>query len=284
MTSAAVLDRLPPWTTTGVGSLPHATGAAAAAYVGKAYELPFCPQVPRLEGDMVGEWLGPGSGWSAEQLRARPRAWEPLLRELRRRPPGHGVVKLQVTGPLTLACALERRGEAPEIARWLAESLAGQVEVLERDGLSVVLVVDEPTLDTVAAPGIEEAWEPLRGVAAAWGLHVCCPVPWPVIARAAPDVLSFDLTLGLGDEGAAALRSLLAGGTRVAWGIVAPDRPATDGDAPALLDAALRATGATGAQSLLTPTCGTGIVSLSREVAVAEAIAEVARERRAVRA
>ncbi|HEY4095543.1 MAG TPA: GNAT family N-acetyltransferase [Baekduia sp.] len=272
MTRAPVLDRLAPWTTTGVGSLPHASGAAAAAHAVKAYALPFCPQLPGVEGDMIAEWRG---------TRARPRAWEALLGELARRPPAHGVVKLQVTGPLTLACALGSPVEAADaIAGRLAAEVAEQVAVLERRGLSVVLVVDEPLLDRVAAPGIERVWEPLRGVGAAWGLHVCCPVPWPVIVRAAPDVLSFDLTLGLGDEGAAALRTLLAGGGRVAWGIVAPDRPEGDAEAPALLDAALRATGATGRQSLLTPTCGTGIVSVAREMAVAEAVGAIARGRR----
>jgi hypothetical protein len=273
VTRAGVLDGLAPWTTTGVGSLPHASGAAAA-YAVEAYELPFCPQLPGLDGDMIAEWTG---------TRARPRAWEPLLGELARRPPGHGVVKLQVTGPLTLACALGSPVEdARAIALRLAAEVGEQVSVLEERGLSVVLVVDEPMLDRLASPRIEEVWQPLRGMAAAWGLHVCCPVPWPVIVRAAPDVLSFDLTLGLGDEGVATLRALLAGGTRVAWGIVAPDRPDADGEAAALLDAALRATGATGEQSLLTPTCGTGIVSVAREVAVAEAVGAIARSRRAV--
>jgi hypothetical protein len=274
VTRAGVLDGLAPWTTTGVGSLPHASGAEAAAYAVEAYELPFYPQLPGLEGDMIAEWTG---------TRARPRAWEALLAELERRPPGHGVVKLQVTGPLTLACALGSPVEdADAIARRLAAEVAEQVAVLEGRGLSVLLVVDEPMLDRVAAgPGIEEAWEPLQGVGAAWGLHVCCAVPWAVILRAAPDVLSFDLTLGLGDEGVDALRGLLAGGGCVAWGIVAPDRPAADGEAAALLDAALRATGATGEQSLLTPTCGTGIVSVAREVAVAEAVGAIARSRRA---
>jgi hypothetical protein len=75
--------------------------------------------------------------------------------------------------------------------------------------------------------------------------------------------------------GAAALRALLAGGTRVAWGIVAPHLPATDAAAPRLLEAAVHATGATGAQSLLTPTCGTGQVRPWRELAVAEAVARL---------
>jgi len=49
---------------------------------------------------MVSEWLGadPGRcGWTADRDREQPAA----------KPPDHGMVKLQVTGPVTLAIALE---------------------------------------------------------------------------------------------------------------------------------------------------------------------------------
>ncbi|MBN9623928.1 MAG: hypothetical protein J0H06_13435, partial [Actinobacteria bacterium] len=81
------LDRLEPWSTTGVGSLPFTDPAAAAAHAVGAYDLPFCPQLPRLEGDMISEWLGadPGRcGWSPGRDHERPRAWDPWLAELRR--------------------------------------------------------------------------------------------------------------------------------------------------------------------------------------------------------
>jgi hypothetical protein len=55
---ATVLDALPAWATTGVGSLPHTFPAHAAVHVVGEYDVPFCPQLPRLEGDMVREWLG----------------------------------------------------------------------------------------------------------------------------------------------------------------------------------------------------------------------------------
>ena len=48
-----------------------------------AYDVPFCPQLPRLDGDMITEWLGadPGRcGWSPARDRERPRAWDTLLR------------------------------------------------------------------------------------------------------------------------------------------------------------------------------------------------------------
>ncbi len=108
--AAAILERLPPWATTGVGSLPYDEPAAAAAHAVAAYDLPFCPQLPRVEGDMVREWLGadPGRcGWSPARDRERPPAWEALLARLAAAPPPHRLVKLQVTGPVTLARALE---------------------------------------------------------------------------------------------------------------------------------------------------------------------------------
>ena len=143
----SALDRLPEWATTGVGSLPHTDVEAAMAHVAAAYDLPFCPQLPRLDGDMITEWLGSDPsrcGWSRARDRERPRAWNAFLSELGHSPPPHGVVKLQVTGPATLAYALGDRSLAHEIAVWLAANVAEQVRAL--DGFDVLLMVDEPAL------------------------------------------------------------------------------------------------------------------------------------------
>src|SRR3954470_20591375 len=198
---ATVLDALPAWATTGVGSLPHTFPDHAAAHVVGEYDVPFCPQLPRLEGDMVGEWLGAAPlrcGWTPDRDRERPAAWDAFLSAVARRPPVHGVVKLQVTGPVTLARALEAddRRAAPlarEIAAWLAANARGQIAALRVRRLNAVLVVDEPAL--AARPAPETVWDPLRAVAPAWGLHLCCAVPWDVVERAEPDVLSFDLAV-----------------------------------------------------------------------------------------
>lgn len=289
-----VLERLPPWSTTGVGSLPYTDPTIAVARAARDYDLPFCPQLPRLEGDEIAEWLGgdPGRcGWSRERDRERPHAWDALLRELALGPPEHGIVKLQVTGPLTLACALERSGGAHgagdegfrnEIAIWLAANVAGQVDALRELGLDALVVIDEPALDLVAGmPGIERSWDPLCGLGRPWGLHVCCRVAWDVIDEAAPDVLSFDLVRTPVDRRAAAsLRRLLRGGGRTAWGVlpVARDEPAHV--ATGRLDAALACCGADGAQSLLTASCGTGRQAPRREDHVARVLAQLAARRR----
>jgi len=287
-----VLDRLPAWATTGVGSLPFVDPRRAAAHAVTAYDVPFCPQLPSLEGDMLVEWLGGdprGCGWSPERDRRRPLAWDELLVELTGRPPAHGVVKLQVTGPVTLACALERRrGALPsrrdavalarEAAMWLAANASAWVQALADRGLTALLVADEPALDVFGATGLEDVWDPLRAIAPAWGLHVCCAVPWGLVERAVPDVLSFDLSLQTVDRPAAlALERLLKRGGRVAWGTLAAHRPEHALHALKRLRLALAHVGATGEQSLLTASCGTGRMSPVREAEVAAALAATAR-------
>jgi methionine synthase II (cobalamin-independent) len=293
----SVLDRLPAWATTGVGSLPHDDVEEAVAHVAAAYDVPFCPQLPRLDGDMIAEWLGADPrrcGWSPARDRERPRAWDALLAELDRTPPAHGVVKLQVTGPATLACALERERGAPssrrealalafELAAWLAANVADQVRALDARGLHALLVVDEPALHVFGTEGVERAWDPLRAVAPAWGLHLCGSVPWDVVERAEPGVLSFDLALAApGEQATAVLRRLLGRGGRIAWGVIAPHRAEHELHGVRRLRYALERTGALGEQSLLTPSCGSGRMSVQRENELAAALAWLAlRERRA---
>ncbi|HWK29221.1 MAG TPA: hypothetical protein VNS09_21845 [Solirubrobacter sp.] len=282
------LDRLPPWATTGVGSLPYRDADAAVAHVAAAYDVPFCPQLPRLEGDMITEWLGadPGRcGWSPARDRERPRAWDAFLARMRLAPPAHGVVKLQATGPVTLACALERRtgslsrreafGLASELSAWLAANLGAQVRALTALELSVLLIVDEPALHVLGVDDVERVWDPLRTCAPSWGLHLCGPVPWDTVLRARPDVLSFDLAVNPVD--ASAVRSLLASGGRIAWGVVQPHRPEHGLHARERLAEALAVVDADGSRSLITPSCGSGRMSVAREAELATAVWDVAR-------
>lgn len=306
---AAILERLPAWATTGVGSLPHDDPARAAAHAVAAYELPFCPQLPAVEGDMVREWLGADParcGWSPARDRERPPAWEGLLAQLAQAPPAHGVVKLQVTGPLTLARALEgdRGGSAgaaalaTDLAIWLAATVADQVRALRARGFDALLVVDEPSL-AGAGPVDATVWDPLRIAAPAWGLHLCCAVPWEVVRAAQPDLLSLDLLLPGALAGAAlpALRELLARGGRIAWGLLPAaeaslDGTASDAAAPprTVLDGARAGLHALGVDldliaraSLLTPSCGTGRSTLAHERATAATLRATAAALRAER-
>jgi hypothetical protein len=287
---SVALRRLPPLATTGVGSLPFHRAAEAAHHAVSAYELPFCPQLPQLYGDMIEEWLGadPGRcGWTPDRDRQLPAAWDAFVLELERDPPEHRVVKLQVTGPLTLAVALEGersratlRAEthrlAYEIAGWLAAAAADQAAALEELGLDTLLIVDEPglarlALDTAAA-GV---WDPLRAAASAWGLHICCAVPWHVVDAAAPDVVSFDLTrYPPPSAGRRTLSRLVARGGRVMWGAVGTGVAGDAVTAAALVTAAAAALADSALieTALLSPVCGTGRCTVAAERRVAELV------------
>jgi hypothetical protein len=262
------LDRLPALATCGVGSLPFERANDAARHAARAYDLPFCPQLPRLDGDMIHEWLGddPGRcGWASDRDRQLPAAWDAFVHELIDHPPEHRLAKLQVTGPVTLAAALERAAGRPghaaaalarEVAVWLAANVAEQVAGLNDIGLDVLLVVDEPGL---AATGVcdTRVWDPLRMTS--WGMHVCGVVPWALVRELEPDVLSYDVVrYGVPSE----VHELIARGTRIAWGVVDPVQLVSVSGFPL-------------ERCLITPTCGTGRLSVERELLVATTLAEL---------
>lgn len=290
---STLLRQLPPLATVGVGSLPFTDPAAAARHATRAYDVPFCPQLPSVDGDMIHEWLGADParcGWSPDRDRELPRGWDALRAQVRESPPAHGVVKLQVTGPLTLAAGLERsagrsgcgenvRSLAAEIAGWLAGNAAQQVRQLTALGLSTLVVIDEPGLAHLGA-GPEHAalWDPLRLIAPVWGLHVCGPVPWALVRAAEPDLLSFDLVrYGLDREASDVLADRVTRGQRVALGVL--DAASPDGAPEAALRTAValrvlsrvsgRSAREVAATTLLTPSCGTGRLSVERERLVA---------------
>jgi hypothetical protein len=300
---SAILDRLPALTTTGVGSLPFEPACDGARHALCAYELPFCPQLPRLDGDMIAEWLGadPGRcGWAPDRDRERPAAWSDFLARLTADPPVRAVVKLQVTGPVTLAIALERstgqRGYGPrlvslatDVAAWLAANTAGQVRRLAQIGLDALVVVDEPGLARAGlSPADAALWDPLRAAAPVWGMHVCGPVPWDLVDALELDLLSLDVaTYGLPPQGGPALARMLGRQGRIAWGILDPVQPGSSANAAAMAVAALStlADGHVSLErvaelSLLTPSCGTGRLSPERERLVATSLDAAARAAR----
>jgi hypothetical protein len=291
---APVPDRLAPLATTGVGSLPHDDPAAAVRHALAAYDLPFCPQLPRREGDMVHEWLGgdpAGCGWAPDRDRERPAAWDAFTAALAQKPPAHGFVKLQVTGPATLAAALDGPGDeglARELATWLAANAGGQVRRLADMGLRVVLVVDEPGLacSAIADPAV---YDPLRATGAAvWGLHVCGPVPWPFVDALEPGLVSFDLTRhGLDPVGRSVLGRLIDRGGRIAWGALDPVAPGGAPVAAARLGAEIASLGQpekrVAERSLVSPGCGTGMLTEDREEGLAAALRSAAAAMRSPR-
>ena len=286
----SLLDRLAPLSTTGVGSLPFSRPAEAACHVMSAYELPFCPQLPRAYGDMVAEWLGadPGRcGWAPDRDRQLPAVWDAFILELARRAPAHRLVKLQVTGPVTLAMALESAaggddlcGLAREISTWLAATVSRQAADLAELGLDAILVIDEPGIAAAGLRLTETAvWDPLRASVPAWGLHVCGAVPWALGDAAEPDLVSFDLArYGVSASASPTLARLISRGGRVMWGVF-------DAVAPQPVQAATRqivsacASLSDGlalrrvlAASLVSGCCGTGLASIQDELGVAASL------------
>ena len=300
---SGILDRLPALATTGVGSLPFERPRDAARHAVGAYGLPFCPQLPRLDGDMIAEWLGadPGRcGWAPDRDRERPAAWNDFVARVTVDPPSHGVVKLQVTGPVTLAIALERsagqRGHgqrvvslAMDVAAWLAANTADQVRRLAQIGLDALVVVDEPGLATAGLNRADaQLWDPLRAAAPVWGMHVCGPVPWDLVDALELDLLSLDVaTHGIPPQGRPPLARMLRRQGRIAWGIVDPVQPGPSANAGGLAVAALSALAderlpleRVADLSLLTPSCGTRRLSPERERIVGASLDAAARAAR----
>ncbi len=289
----SMLTRLAPLTTTGVGSLPFTRPGEAAGHAIAAYELPFCPQLPRAYGDMVQEWLGGDPdrcGWAPDRDRQLPAAWDDLVLGLEHDPPSHGVIKLQVTGPLTLAMALEDgsarpgcdvEGLARDIADWQAAAVGDQVRRLGELGLMALVIVDEPGLLAAQQLGATAAvWDALRAAAPAWGLHVCGEVPWRLVDAAEPDVISYDLVRsGCGRVAQGVIRRLMRRGGRIIWGVVDP--VAVDGPSMVIDRVYVAARAVAGRRwrtfdvfdaSLLSGTCGTGGVDVEAEDHVAQTL------------
>jgi len=285
---------------TGVGSLPHADPAAAvAAAVGACPDLPFWPTRPAAGPDeeMVRLWaLGlPGVGevdgapaWvgrDAEPGRpglapAASATLELFLRALRSWPAGW--LKVQATGPVTLALALRTGGReaitVPAARGPLGLGFAARIRSLVtrvREALpawKVLLVLDEPGLghELVAArPNLAlELWRAVGSTGAeVTGLHCCATPPWGLLLDLDPQLVSFD---GRSDGDAAtddpAFRRLVEAGAGVAWGLVASDgapgadQEGADAVADRLLDLVRWTAGdylpEVLARSLVTPACG----------------------------
>lgn len=298
----SMLTRLAPLTTTGVGSMPFTRPGEAARHAVDGYELPFCPQLPCAYGDMVQEWLGADParcGWAPDRDRQLPAVWDHFILELERHPPSHGMVKLQVTGPLTLAMALERgagpagpaglEGLAGEIAGWLAAAVSDQVRGLAELGLTALVMVDEPGLMAAqragARPGV---WDALRVTAPVWGLHVCGEVPWRLVDAAEPDVISYDLCrFGCAPAAQTAIRRLMRRGGRIMWGAVDPAAAEPPSRTAARVRAVARAVAGRRWRtmdvldaSLVSGVCGTAGVSTEAEHNVARALLVAARLQR----
>ena len=230
---------------TGIGSMPGTDFTETARMVLGEVGLPFLPELPArgVHAGMIGRTLALiddlgadlqpdgwriGVGQGVDQRRARSLLAQDLdvMEELAQ--DYAGPLKVQVTGPLTLAAAVEHpRGEKMladhgarrELAEALAIGVSAHVaDVVRRfPGASVVVQVDEPGIRAVLDGGVPtasgyqrlrsiepaEADELLRRVVnaiatggAATAVHTCAPdVPIELLRGVGFGAISFDLSL-----------------------------------------------------------------------------------------
>jgi methionine synthase II (cobalamin-independent) len=211
----------------------------------------------------------------------------------------HGVLKVQLTGPWTLAATVEKprgdkvlgdHGARRELAQALAEGVAAHLTDVRRrvDAERVVVQVDEPMLGMVLRGGVPtasglgkhrvvhppEASEALSWVLEAAGtepwVHSCAPdTPWDLLRSAGARGLSGDLAV-LGADDLDAFGDALDAGERVALGVVPSVDPETEPAEKVVTERVVRALDVLGLDPdsasdrlVLTPACGLGGASPS---------------------
>lgn len=260
---------LQPGTPTSVGSLPHTDPREAADFVLRLLpELPAAPQLPRrsstegmlaqVAARMPGVSVQPDGSLTVDPPRLDPSpteseldpaAWAGLFAFLeaagRRRSP---TVKLQLTGPVTLALALAAAGAPPPLAFGAAGAAVMSVgralvkRASERlPGTRLVVVLDEPGLTAADRPGFpfdrEATIDLISGALATLGadvvtgIHCCGSTDLRLVLHAGPELLSLPVDGRLGDD-AGGLASFLDHGGWVAWGAVPTGGPIGDSDDP----------------------------------------------------
>ena len=298
----------------GVGSHPgddqRDFDEAVRIVLGEVPDLAYLPEVPGrgAHADMVGRTAGLLSGLAADlqpagwrltdatgvdQRRARSLLAQDLDRWEEETQGYRGPMKLQVTGPWTLAATMERprgdrlladHGARREVAESLAEGLTEHVADVRRrvPGAEILVQLDEPALPAVlagavptasgfsrhrsvdapkAAPALETVLEAVRAAGAEPVVHCCAPdAPLDLLARVGAPGLSLDLdqlTAEQYDDVADALEQ----GRRVLLGVVPSTRPATPPTDRSVTERALRFLDLLGGieptdRLVLTPACG----------------------------
>ena len=244
-------------TATSVGSLPHADPVEAAELVLRLHpELPAAPQLPnRSRGELMlaqavdgiaGVAVSPDGSLAVEadaldfaDVTFGDECWEGLLTFVERTRDRRGPVKVQVTGPVTLAVALARGGAPHAVALTIAaiavrRRATALVDLLDADPL--VLCIDEPWLGG-AHPSIpvEDVITSVLDVlapAVVAAVHCCGDADWDSMLDALPTpaVASIPASRDVVAHSASLSRFLARGGT-VAWGVVPTTPPyVVDGD------------------------------------------------------
>jgi methionine synthase II (cobalamin-independent) len=200
-------------------------------------------------------------------------------------------LKGQLVGPMTLACQLFDREEAfvfnehslTAVSRYITRLALWQMQRLQRWNLPVICFLDEPCLALLAHDPFQhlagQVVQMLRDVVATLqaanvlvGIHCCAgQPPFRAMCQAAPDILSFDAYQDLETFSAdASVRRFIDSGGLVASGLVPTFSDLSDLDAAMLFTRWLLACKdisdirQIASRTLITATCGLGLLSLSQ--------------------
>jgi methionine synthase II (cobalamin-independent) len=320
---------------TGVGSWPGTDAEdyaeAVRIVLGEVPDLPYLPELPArgAAAGMIGRTVAmvtelgfdlQPAGWrltdssGIDHRRARSLLAQDLDQLEEQAQEFRGRLKVQVTGPWTLAAAVEKprgdkvladHGARRELAEALAEGVAAHLsDVRRRVGAErIVVQVDEPGLPAVLSGSVPtasgfgkhrsvhppEASAALEWVLAAAGpeawVHCCAPAaPWSLLRGAGASGLSGDLGVLTADDVDALAEALEAGET-VALGVVPNVEPATPVDAKTLTERVVRWLDLTGLDPdgvsdrlVITPSCGLAGATPAWARRATELSAEIARE------
>ena len=222
-------------------------------------------------------------------------------------------VKGQITGPITFGTSVKDENDRAVFyneqlrdmaVKLLALKAAWQVEQLSQFNLPVILFFDEPALagfgssafisisrEEVAAC-FEEVIDAVHARGALAGIHVCANTDWSLILDSSADIVNFDAYsyfdkfILYADQ----IKNFIDSGRILAWGIVPTLGDETIADATAATLAAdweakanqIIALGIDKAQllaqSLITPSCGTGSLTLEQAKKVLQLTKDVSQE------
>jgi hypothetical protein len=211
-------------------------------------------------------------------------------------------LKAQAEGPVTLAhClmlddqSLVRQAGGLEVATSCLERHAvWQVRRLQQFGKPVIFVLDEPALalafveqspihSSDIMKAISAVLNAVRQAGAIAGLHCCAPLPAGMLTELNLDLLSFDAHLPVDSRGWFDLtHSVLARSGLLAFGLVPTTQDARN-DPSELFSCWLRLASLTrdiqetAARTIVTATCGLGLVSPTATVSVFERCRQVGR-------
>jgi methionine synthase II (cobalamin-independent) len=221
-------------------------------------------------------------------------------------------LKGQITGPVTLATGStdqHRRALFYDdrlldvVVKTLAMKARWQVKKLSQWGIPAIIFIDEPGLAGFGTSAfisisredvsrvLSEVIDGIHQAGGLAGVHVCANTDWSLILDSAADILSFD-AYGFFDRLAlyeASLKTFFDQGRILAWGIVPTSSRQdiareTASSLVAKWESQASRLEALGierttilAQSLITPSCGTGSLTADEAIKVLEMTREVSR-------